>query len=366
MVLSNLFYQRGRDPLCAISFIQRDTGFAWRVGTIGTQLARWGCLADDIFSLRTVGTEGTNANLMRVKDGQGLTTTVVSRPKDGQKAWIDVGPQEQESLADILTTIGWDSAYLMHLDLFPARSQIQYAGDVVVLRVFVSQDQGAKPLTILLGPDVLVTVRSDEVGALQDICQELSLHSDILESTHYLLYEILERVADGYLQQMDAYEEEFDALEESILNGEDRARAVFALRHTLHNVRGNLADMRRIAARLSRRQFRNQKDNEPNVFVDVYDGFYHVIDNIDSLRDNLTGLVDLQLNQRSTRLNEVMKFLTIFSTIFLPLSFITGFLGMNLKSMPELAMPYGQEITILLMLIVAGTMLYVFKRRNWL
>ena len=159
---------------------------------------------------------------------------------------------------------------------------------------------------------------------------------------------------------MDQYEEQFDALEEAVLDGEDRAHDIFSLHHQLHRLRGVLADMRRIAARLSRQQFAPTASGmeDANIFVDVYDGFYHVIDNIDSLRDNLTGLVDLPLNQRATRLNEIMKFLTIFPTIFLPLSFLTGFLGMNLHSMPELGIPFGQELTILIMVLVAVGMLW--------
>ncbi len=106
-----------------------------------------------------------------------------------------------------------------------------------------------------------------------------------------------------------------------------------------------LADMRGMAARLSRRDFRDSADGTPdaNIFVDVYDRFCHVMDNIDSLRDNLTGLVGLHLNQRSTRMNEIMKFLTIFSTIFLPLSFITGFLGMNSNPCRSWPTPTGRK-----------------------
>ncbi|MDA8194549.1 MAG: hypothetical protein M0Z53_11230 [Thermaerobacter sp.] len=89
------------------------------------------------------------------------------------------------------------------------------------------------------------------------------------------------------------------------------------------------------------------------------------MDNVDGLRDNLTGLVDLQLNQHSTRLNEVMKFLTIFSTIFLPLSFLTGFLGMNLRDMSELGWPHVQPLTIAVMMTVAASMLMFFKRKGW-
>ncbi len=302
---------------------------------------------------------------MFLKQGDTIQEVGVRSPEGTDKAWIDQSFSEFEKTRAIL---GWSSDISREVMSNPDRAQLSYSGKALVLSLFVPEGDALKSLVVILGPGVIVTLHDQPVAVLDGLAQELPAKPELLESAHYLLYDLLERVADAYLERMDAYEEAFDELEEAILDGQDRAREVFSLRRRLHQMRGILADMRRIAARLSRRQFRDTTNGTPdaNIFVDVYDGFYHVIDNIDSLRDNLTGLVDLQLNQRSTRMNEIMKFLTIFSTIFLPLSFITGFLGMNLKSMPELAIPYGQEMTILLMLLIVTTMLYVFKRRHWI
>lgn len=306
---------------------------------------------------------------MLLKDRNVIKEVPLARPEGSQKVWIDIADNLRSNLEKTAGTLGWASAILKQLPEAVDRAQLQYVGDLSLITVFIPEKDTLAPLSIILGPSVLVTAHDQPISLLAELTQELDTKSELLDSAHYLLYDILERVADEFLALMDQYEEEFDSLEEAVLNGQDRAHEVFALRHKLHHLRGILADMRRIAARLSRRQFSSTADgaSDANIFVDVYDGFYHVMDNIDSLRDNLTGLVDLQLNQRSTRLNEIMKFLTIFSTIFLPLSFITGFLGMNLqRSMPELTLPYGQEITMLLMLIVVGVMLYVFKRRKWM
>lgn len=305
---------------------------------------------------------------MLIKDQDQVREAPLARPQSGEKVWIDVVPGDKDSIHETIQVLQWDSNLQSILGAVHERAQLQYVGAVLVLTVLVpGDDREMSVVDILLGPDVLVTIHRSPVPLLTLLAQELQDKPHLLDSAHYLLYEILERISDSFLEMMDHYEEEFDELEDSVLNGHDRAHDVFGLRHQLHRIRSVLADMRRIAARLSRRQF-TTSDGEvgANIFVDVYDGFYHVMDNIDSLRDNLTGLVDLQLNQRGTRLNEIMKFLTIFSTIFLPLSFITGFFGMNLKSMPELAIPYGQEFTLLLMISVVVSMLWVFKRRHWL
>ena len=169
------------------------------------------------------------------------------------------------------------------------------------------------------------------------------------------------------MEWADATDDLFDELEDSVLSGHDRARDVFRVRRQVHAFRLNMAEMRRTTSQLARRRKPDASDDAGDGgFADVYDGLYHIIDTVDTLRDNLTGLVDLQLNQRSMRLNEIMKFLTIFSTVFLPITFITGFFGMNLRSMPELGVAFGQEWTMGLMATVVVVMLIVFRRRGWL
>ena len=305
---------------------------------------------------------------MLIKDGDTVKEGALRRPHDGEKVWIDVSGDGASSLANVFHVLGFSPDVLTAVEPEPDRAQLQYFGSITVLSLFVPEGQVMKTFTVVLAPSALVSIHREPIQLLTDLGREVLTKAGLMESAHYLLYEILERVADIFLERMDTHEETFDGLEEDVLDGLDRAHEVFALRHELHHLRGILADMRRIAARLSRRPFTSTQTgaSDANIFVDVYDGFYHVMDNIDSLRDNLTGLVDLGLNQRSTRLNEIMKFLTIFSTIFLPLTFITGFFGMNLKSMPELATPHGQALTMLLMAVVAATMLIVFKRRKWM
>lgn len=305
---------------------------------------------------------------MLIKDTHAIHEAPLKRPEADQKIWIDVVPDQAPSLRDVGETLGWAPEVAALLEHDPDRAQLQYLNALLICSIFVPEGDQMRSLAVVLGPGVIVTHHREPLTMLAELTHDLATKPELLDSAHFLLYEILERTSDEYLAWMDGFEETFDELEEAVLAGHDRAHEVFSLRHKLHHLRGVLADMRRIAARLSRRQFAATTDgsSDANIFIDVYDAFYHVMDNIDSLRDNLTGLVDLELNQRSTRLNEIMKFLTIFSTIFLPLSFITGFFGMNLHSMPELGVPYGQELTLLLMALVAGSMLWIFKRRKWM
>ncbi len=100
-------------------------------------------------------------------------------------------------------------------------------------------------------------------------------------------------------------------------------------------------------------------------FYDIHSQLMEVIDTIETYRELLAGLMDLSLSSVSYRLNEVMKVLTIISTIFIPLSFIAGVYGMNFKYMPELQSPYGYPLAWASMGAVALGMLYYFKKKKW-
>ena len=99
---------------------------------------------------------------------------------------------------------------------------------------------------------------------------------------------------------------------------------------------------------------------------DVYDHMIQVIDTVETYRDLLSGMVDLYHSTVSTRTNDVMKVLTLISTIFIPLTFIAGVYGMNFEVMPELKWTYGYAFTWGIMLMVAFGMFWLFKRKNWI
>ena len=99
---------------------------------------------------------------------------------------------------------------------------------------------------------------------------------------------------------------------------------------------------------------------------DVYDHTIQVIDTIETLRDMVTGMLDIYLSSVSNRLNAVMKVLTIIATIFIPLTFIVGVYGMNFKYMPELEWHYGYPSAMFAMLGIGVLMFFYFKRKKWL
>jgi magnesium transporter len=99
---------------------------------------------------------------------------------------------------------------------------------------------------------------------------------------------------------------------------------------------------------------------------DVHDHVVRVIETVENYRDLINGMMDIYLSSLSNKMNEVMKVLTIISTLFIPVTFIVGVYGMNFDYMPELRSPYGYAATWLVMLVIMASLLYYFRRKKWL
>lgn len=304
------------------------------------------------------------AKLMIWFDETGQLVNDREPSETGGFVWVDVLRNEESAIHRLIDLWHCSSSIEEFLKKGIGRPFFGVEGDVLMVSLFESGSSDLQEISLVVSRRYVITAHHGTSASIMAV--QSNLPKRLAMSPEQILFGVMDQVADGFLETVDGYDDRFDALEDDILFGHDRSREVFALRRELHGIRRVLADQRRIAAKVSR-GFPFHDESETTVpFIDIYEAFYHVIDNLDSLRDNLTGLVDLQLNQRSMRLNEVMKFLTIFSTLFLPLSFITGFLGMNLRPMPELSWPHSQIFTIILMLSVAASMIAYFRYKRWM
>ena len=273
---------------------------------------------------------------MIVSNGHTIQETSSQSLKADEVAWLDLTPLAVRSNAAMAQRFsGHDDIIREALEPRDRAFYMNRYG-IAVLTLFEPIPGGVQPLTMVIGAQFLLTIHDQTSPTVTEVQEMLHNGRATYRSNTHLAYRLCLQVADSFRDAADAYEEAFDQLEDDVLDHQDRSHQVFQMRRELHLLRRQVAEERRIASQLAREEWTEAQSGSP--FLDVYEALYHVIDNIDGLRDNLTGLVDLQLNQRSMRMNEVMKLLTIFSTVFLPLSFITGFFGMNFHSMvPELS-----------------------------
>jgi len=184
----------------------------------------------------------------------------------------------------------------------------------------------------------------------------------------YLAYALLDAIVDNYFVVMEIQGEAIEALENevSLRPLPESVRRIHAMKRRLISLRRAVWPLREVLAALQRGESELVKDTTIVYMRDVYDHTIQVMDSIDTYRDMLSGLLDVYLSSLSNRMNEIMKFLTIIGTIFIPLTFIVGLYGMNFQNMPELKWEWGYYAVLLFMAVIAGGMLLYFKRKRWL
>jgi len=183
----------------------------------------------------------------------------------------------------------------------------------------------------------------------------------------FLCHAVLDILVDEYMPLIDQMEDEIEWLEESVLEKPSPATLarLLDLKHSIMSLRRLIAPQREMINRLTRDEFSQIDPQSRYYFRDIYDHLVRIQDLADTIRDIVSGTMDIYLNSTNLRLNEVMKVLTIISTIFLPLSFIAGVFGMNFKNIPTTMHPLGFFLIVFIMLLIGIAMLRYFKWRKW-
>jgi len=190
----------------------------------------------------------------------------------------------------------------------------------------------------------------------------------------YLLYALLDAVVDGYFVILEKMGDKLEGLEEEVIkNPEPRLlQRIHRIKNQMGLLRRSVWPLREVVGGLARSESALVSTSARPFFRDVYDHTIQVIETMESYRDMVSGLLDVYLSSMSNRTNEIMKVLTIFAAIFIPLMFITGIYGMNFDTtvsafnMPELAWVYGYPFAWAVMAGTAGIMLFFFKKKKWL
>ena len=229
---------------------------------------------------------------------------------------------------------------------------------------------GTHDIDFFLGPNYLVTVHdghSRSIAKMKEICQQ---HEHVLaEGPVALLHRIVDSMVDNYRPEVDALEEQIDQLEdEAILgNREDLVRQILALKRDLGSLRRVLIPQRDAIGRLARREFPQISDEMTYRFRDVYDHLVRLTEEAALFQDRVTGILEAHLSTVSNRLNQVMKVLTIMSTLFMPMTVLTGMWGMNV---PIPMLPGGPDAQFWwisgAMVAISLGMLTIFRRIGWL
>lgn len=183
----------------------------------------------------------------------------------------------------------------------------------------------------------------------------------------YLTYLLLDTIIDGYFPVVEHYEDRIEALEDVIISNPDRntMQEIYDVRRELLALRRLIWPMRNVLNLLMRDHHGIVSDEVQIYFRDSYDHVIQILEIIEAYRELAASLMDVYMSTMGNKLNEIMKFLTVISTIFIPLTFIVGVYGMNFENMPELTGEWSYFIVWVIMLAVAGGLIFYFWRKGW-
>ena len=191
----------------------------------------------------------------------------------------------------------------------------------------------------------------------------------ILErGSDYLAYRLMDSTIDYYFLAIEKISEQIETLEEKIIQNPNskNVQELYQLKHKIMLLRKAIWPIREEISHLLQADHEFITSSTRLYLRDVYDHIVQAIDTIENLRDMLASILDIYLSLVTNKLNEVMKVLTIISTLFIPISFITSLYGMNFKYMPELSWRWGYPLVLATMLLIACGMLLYFRRKKWI
>ena len=184
----------------------------------------------------------------------------------------------------------------------------------------------------------------------------------------YLAYALIDAIVDSYFSVLEDLGERIVNLEEALALTPEKSALIEIndIKKEIIFLRKAVWPLREAVSFLERGDSRLLSPASRLYFPDVYDHTVQVIDTVETYRDLLSGMLDLYLSSISNRINEVMKFLTVIGTIFMPLTFLVGVYGMNFRHMPELEWHNGYFILWGAMIVLSIAMIVYFRRKRWL
>jgi magnesium transporter len=231
-------------------------------------------------------------------------------------------------------------------------------------------------ISIVLGENFVLSFQESDEPIFEPVMKRLEMESTRLRrfGPDYLAYSLIDTVVDHYFHALDEIGEALENVEEQILDkpDSDHLQKIHSLRRDLIFFRKSVWSLRDGINSLIRDDIPLVSSDVKVFLRDVYDHIVQVIDSIETNREMIFGLFDIYMSGLSNRMNEVMKVLTIIATIFIPLTFIAGIYGMNFDpeaspyNMPELNWYYGYPLSLFMMILLSGFMVWFFKRKEWI
>jgi len=333
-----------------------------------------------------IGRERTQAvQIKRIRyspDGfEDLTSVGIAEckpPGDGEAVtWFNVeGIHDTKILESLGEAFGIHSLVLEDIGNTGQRPKLEdFDSYIFVTLKMITYDQKKRSLasehvSLILGDRYVLSLQEDPGDVFEQVRGRIRTGKGRIRrcGADYLLFSLMDAVVDYYFEVLEQLSDDLEDLEQEVVERPtpETLRSVHVLKREMILLRRSVWPVREAVNMLVRDESNLVTDGTRLFFRDLYDHTIQVIDTVETFRDILSGLLDVYLSSISNRMNEIMKVLTIMSSIFIPLTFIVGVYGMNFKYMPELEWELGYSVTWLVMIVIAVGLLAVFRRRGWM
>jgi magnesium transporter len=304
------------------------------------------------------------------------------RPEWSAVRWINVDGLSNMGVIHALAT-KYELHPLAVEDLLHLRQRAKveaYGGDdgdlrarlFIVVRMIQLKDGHlhSDQISMFLGHNTVLTFQQDPGDVWDPIRQRIQTKGSRLRASDasFLAYSLLDAIVDHFFPILEHYGERMDALETAILDGPQGSTLddIHEIKRALLVLRSVAWPVRELVLSLQRDPHECVSDVTRVYLRDLYDHVVQIIEIIETYRERASDLTDSYMSRVSNRMNEIMKVLTIISTIFIPMTFLAGVYGMNFHRFPELELGWAYPAFWIVCGVMAGIMLLLFRRNHWL
>lgn len=236
---------------------------------------------------------------------------------------------------------------------------------------YIGREEGLKigEIDLFLTENALVTVHYDEHRIFDYLYHRAERDERLISrGSDFLFHAVVDTIVDNYNTTLDILEYDVDQVEEDVLGepDEETIKSIFNLRRDIVHLKRIVLPQVEALNRLSKEQFPQIRKPAAVYFSDIHDHLVRINDIADFHREILNSSLEVYYSSVSTKTNEIIKFLTIFTVLFIPPTFLVGLWGMNFEFMPELDWKYGYLIAVCVMLVVTLSLIIFFRRKKWI
>lgn len=247
----------------------------------------------------------------------------------------------------------------------------EYLFLVFQLADYLGQDKGLKisEVDFFLTKNCLVTIHYDDHKVFDNLYIRARKDDRLfLRGADFLFHAVLDGIVDNYTAALDLLEFEVDAVEDDVFEepDEETVKTIFRLRRDIQELKRIAAPQQEVLLLITRDEFNLISEKSSLYLSDVLDHMSRINEIADMHRDTLISALEVYFSSVSTRTNEIIKVLTIFTAILMPPTFLVGLYGMNFKFMPELNWEHGYLFFWILIILITISLLFFFKKKKWI